>query len=244
MEKTNQVDLVKDSSNPSAMIELAVSKGANLEQLERLLNLRERYEANEAKKAYHKAMADFKAHAPQIMKDKKVGYKTDKGPVGYAYASLYNVVKKISVELSKYGLSASWHTQQNGAITVTCKITHILGHSEEVTISAPADTSGAKNAIQAIGSTIAYLERYTILAATGLAAEDMDDDGKSTGKPDVKMPEVKKAETPVELKNAGKGDIACAGCGIAITQAEKEYSEKKFKKVLCRNCQRVEGKRG
>ncbi len=89
-----------------------------------------------------------------------------------------NVVEKISAELSKHGLSASWTTKQNGAILVTCKITHILGHSEETTLSAPSDTSGSKNAIQAIGSTITYLERYTLLALTGLATEDQDNDGQ------------------------------------------------------------------
>jgi len=42
---------------------------------------------------------------------------------------------------------------------------------------ASPDSSGGKNSIQAIGSTISYLERYTFMAATGLAAKGMDDDG-------------------------------------------------------------------
>jgi hypothetical protein len=81
--------------------------------------------------------------------------------------------------LSKYGLSASWSVKQNGTISVTCKITHIKGHFEETTLSAASDTSGSKNAIQAIGSTLTYLERYTLLALTGLATFDGDDDGQA-----------------------------------------------------------------
>ena len=50
------------------------------------------------------------------------------------------------------------------------------------------DDSGGKNPIQSIGSTITYLERYTILALTGLATKEQDDDGKSanqTQQPDL-----------------------------------------------------------
>jgi len=172
--------IVEKKEAPSELITLAIEKGTDLDKLEKLLALKERWEANEAKKAYHQAMSEFKANPPKINKDKKVGYKTDRGQVGYSHASLANVTDKINKELSKYGLSASWVTKQNGVILVTCKITHIKGHSEETTLSAPADTSGAKNSIQAIGSTITYLERYTLLALTGLATFDQDDDGKAS----------------------------------------------------------------
>lgn len=163
-------------NSPAEMIRMAVSGGADLEKLEKLLSLQERWEANEAKKAYHQAMSEFKANPPKIEKDKTVKYKD----VRYNHASLANVVEKITKELSKYGLSASWSTQQNGQIMVTCRITHVMGHSEETTLSAPSDTTGSKNAIQAIGSTITYLERYTLLAALGLATFDQDDDGQGS----------------------------------------------------------------
>lgn len=172
-------DLAETKGSPAELISLAVNKGADLEKLEKLLALRERWEAGEAKKAYHKAMAEFKANPPRIEKDRDVAY----GNTKYSHASLANVTEKISAELSKHGLSASWVTKQNGQICVTCKITHILGHSEETTLCAASDTSGSKNAIQAIGSTITYLERYTLLALTGLATYDQDDDGQASGAP-------------------------------------------------------------
>ena len=177
--------LIAVENSPANMIRLAVEGKADLAQLKSLLDLQKEYEANEARKAYHKAMAEFKAKPPKIGKDRKVRYekKDGSGKVGYSHASLGNVNEKISIELSKYGLSASWITKQNGSIAVTCKITHELGHSEETTLSAQADTTGSKNAIQAIGSTITYLERYTLLALTGLATYDMDDDGKASGAP-------------------------------------------------------------
>lgn len=175
VKETDIVEVKETRMGPSALIELAISKGADLDKLEKLLTLQERYEATEARKAYNKAIAEFKANPPEIDKDKKVAY----GNTKYNHASLYNVTEKINCELSKYGLSASWTTKQNGTISVTCKITHVRGHSEETTLSAPSDTSGSKNAIQAIGSTITYLQRYSLLSLTGLATYDQDDDGQA-----------------------------------------------------------------
>ena len=167
------------NNSPAQLIRDAVSGGADLEKLKGLLDLQERWEANEAKKAYHRAMADFKANPPKIEKDRKVSFSTNAGKTSYNHASLSNVTDKINKELSRCGLSASWRTQQNGTISVTCRITHEKGHYEETTLTAPADSSGSKNAIQQIGSTITYLERYTLLALTGLATYEQDDDAKA-----------------------------------------------------------------
>jgi len=170
----------KEESSPSDMIRSAIENKIDLDKLEKLLLLQERYEQNQARKAYHKAMAEFKVVPLNIVKDKKVGYTTGKGKVGYSHASLANVVNTITEQLSKHELSVSWKTQQNGTIIVTCCITHSKGHSEKTTLSANADTSGSKNEIQALGSTITYLERYTLLAALGLATADTDDDGQGS----------------------------------------------------------------
>lgn len=174
--KRNKVMVVREIDNsPAGMIRTAVAGKASLEQLEKFITLQERYEANEARKAYHQAMADFKVNPPKIEKDKKVSYLN----VKYNHASLANVTEKISSALSKCGLSASWiTTQSDKLISVTCKITHFRGHSEITMLSAAPDETGSKNSIQAVGSTITYLERYTLLALTGLATYDMDDDGK------------------------------------------------------------------
>ena len=160
------------------MLSVAIEKGATVEQMGQLMELQERYEANEAKKAYHVAMAAFKADPPQIDKDAHVSYSTSKGRTDYKHATLANVTNKINASLSEHGLSAAWQTEQDkDGISVTCNITHVMGHSESTTLKTGADTSGGKNSIQAIGSTVTYLQRYTILSLTGLATAEMDDDG-------------------------------------------------------------------
>lgn len=180
MTKPNELEVVNENKEIAAggmdinkIMELAIEKG-DLDKVEKMMELQERYEANEAWKAYVVAMAAFKADPPKIYKDAKVEY----GNTAYKHAKLGSVADKINKGLSEHGLSAAWlNAQKEKAIAVTCKITHILGHSESTTLEAGADTSGAKNSIQAIGSTITYLQRYTLLSLTGLATEEMDDDG-------------------------------------------------------------------
>ena len=177
----------------AALVQQADGK-IDVDKLEALLKVQMQWEANEAKKAYVVAMSAFKETPPEILKDKTVGYKD----VKYSHASLHNVTSNINKALSEHGLTASWVTSQdNGSIRVTCKITHIMGHSEETCLSAPPDNTGSKNAIQAIGSTVTYLQRYTLLALTGLATYDQDDDGKASGTPTTKKPTKKEEQQAI-----------------------------------------------
>jgi len=171
-------------NTPSDLLAVAVSQGADLAKLEKLMELQERFEANEARKAYTKAMAAFKKNPPEILKDAHVAYKAGGGTTEYNHATLGQVASAIGAALSAHGLSAAWKTEQNGQVVVTCTITHEQGHSESTSLTAAADTSGSKNAIQAIGSTITYLQRYTLLALTGIAAKGQDDDGKDPEPPE------------------------------------------------------------
>lgn len=171
---------LQTGTTPVDLLQIAVSQNADLDKLEKLMALQERWEANEARKAYHKAMSVFKADPPKIEKDRHVSYQTAKGKTEYDHASLANVTATINAALSANGLTASWETKQTEkSITVICRITHILGHSESTALSSPPDESGGKNSIQAIGSTVSYLQRYTILSLCGLATSDQDDDGSA-----------------------------------------------------------------
>lgn len=173
-----KMELQTVGNSPAVLIQAAIGGGADLEKLEKLMLLQERWEANEAKKAYVAAMAAFKADPPKIEKTKQVSFGSGAGATSYKHALLADAAEKINKALSQHGLSAAWSTKQEGeAITVTCTITHDMGYSESTSLTASPDKSGAKNAIQAIGSTVSYLERYTLFAITGLASHDQDDDG-------------------------------------------------------------------
>lgn len=143
-------------------------------KLDHLLQVHDRWEANEARKAFIAARAAFQAKVPKIQKT-RTGHNTK-------YAGLAETIAAVRDVMAQHNLSHSWETQQEGdLITVTCTLTHIGGHSEKTALSAAPDTSGSKNAIQAVGSTVSYLQRYTLYSALGLASADQDDDGKAAG---------------------------------------------------------------
>lgn len=175
--------LPAEQITPMQMLQMAVEQGADLDKLQKLMDLQERWEATQARKAFVEALAAFKADPPTVTKQHRASFPMKTGGVQeYDYVKLADIVAVIGPALSKHGLSHTWATSQGeGGISVTCALTHVMGHSESVTLSAAADQSGSKNPIQGIGSTVTYLQRYTLLAITGLAAADMDDDGQGAG---------------------------------------------------------------
>lgn len=175
------IEIASIAETPGRLIALAISNGTPPETLAKLLDLSERWEAMKSRKEFVIAMSEFKKAAPPaIIKQSTVDFSTQKGRTNYNYANLGDIVQQVTPLLSKHGLHLCWQTETpegNKPIKVTCHLTHKDGHRESVTLSGPADQSGNKNAIQAIGSALTYLQRYSCLAILGLATME-DDDGR------------------------------------------------------------------
>lgn len=168
-------------ATPMDMLAAAVERGMDPQTLKDLMDLSERWQAGEARKAFVTALNLFKSDPPDIFKNKAVSFGGGKGGgTSYRHATLDNVSGVIGEGLAKVGISHRWETEQEegGMIKVTCILQHSAGHSERVWLRAMPDTSGSKNSIQAVGSTVTYLQRYTLLAATGMAVQDQDDDAR------------------------------------------------------------------
>lgn len=168
-----------------------------VERMAQLFELQLRWEENQARKAFKKAFAGFKSECVTIIKNVAV----NDGPLkGKKYADLWGVVSAIIPALSKHGLSHSWKLTKDEPtwMEVTCTISHEDGYSEFVSMGAAPDTGPGRNAIQARGSAKSYLERYTLLAATGMAAAGTDDDGRASGKPGMPEPELLAALADIE----------------------------------------------
>ncbi len=178
------IPLPQQAATPSVLLAMAVQQGADLDRLERLMALQERWEANEARKAFVEAMTAFKAEPLEIFKRKQVEFTTRDGDTtSYKHATLADVTDVVVPAMARHGLSHRWDVEQrDGRIFVSCVVTHRAGHSEMVKLDAAPDASGKKNAIQQVASAIQYLQRYSLLAIVGLATKDTnDDDGRSTG---------------------------------------------------------------
>jgi len=157
-------------TTPGKLQELAVRKGADVSQLEKLMALQANYEAKQAKTAYLMAITKFQAEVPRINKT-KVGH-------NFSYAPLADIVEQIKTLLEKCGLSYRFEQDHQNGIEVTCVLSHIDGHSERTSMTADPDTSGSKNSVQAVGSTVTYLQRYTLIGSLGLTTADEDMDGR------------------------------------------------------------------
>lgn len=220
---------------PLDMLDRAIERGVDAETLQKLMDLKERHEASEARKGFHEAMTAFKAEPLRVSKGQHVRFQTSKGITEYDHPRLADVVDAVVQAMSKHGLSHRWETNQDGGIiTVSCIITHALGHSERTTLMSAPDESGGKNSIQAVGSAVTYLQRYTLMAATGMAAHDMDDDARSTTVETITPDQVEELETllketksqrPAFLKLCRVEDLA--DLPVSKFEGAKERLEKK-----------------
>jgi len=162
--------------NPMELLSMAVSQGAEIEKLEQLMGLQERWEANQARKAFDAAIAAARSEIKPIAKTGFVDYEGQGGRTQYSHETLDGIAKAVDPILGKHGLSYRFRSKQEGSLLeVTCIIAHEAGHSEETTLSGGPDTSGKKNQYQQIGSAATYLQRYTLKLALGLSAAKDDD---------------------------------------------------------------------
>ena len=176
---------------PADLLRIAVSQNADLDRLAQLMDLHERWEKNQARKAFVTAINAFKNNPPEIVKNMTASFKTKKGDdVSWDYASLDHICDAVITGLSEHGISHDWRFEQlaSDSIRVTCALTHDLGHIRETSLAGPPDFSGDKSPIHAIYSPVSHLERYTLLGAVGLAAKERDGEnpapqGMSAGNP-------------------------------------------------------------
>lgn len=164
---------------PMDMIMQALSSGAQMEVIEKLAALQERWQAIEARKAFDAAMADAKAEIKPILKNRKVDFTSAKGRTNYDYEGLDDVAREVDPILAKHGLSYRHRSsQEEKKLTVMCVMSHRGGHREDCAeLSAYNDESGNKNSIQAVGSAATFLQRYTLKLALGLSTTK-DTDGR------------------------------------------------------------------
>jgi len=199
---------------PVTLIELALNQGADIEKLQQLMDLQERWEKKEAKKAFLDAMAQFQTMVPVIKKTRTAKINSQKGSYSYKFADLGTITSQIKEALKDCGLSYRWEFEDHGPkLKVTCFVSHRDGHTESSVMEAGMDNSGYKNDIQQKGSTQTYLQRYTLIGALGLSTADEDNDGRgapaNNQQPELSEEEildqwketVKQVNTRIELNN-------------------------------------------
>lgn len=213
------------------IIRAAVATG-DVEMYREAVQLAKELDAIAARKAFDNAIASAKAEIPTIRRNREVDFTSTKGRTHYRFEDLAEIARTVDPILSRFGLSYRFrvHSPINEPVSVTCIVSHRDGHFEETTLHAGRDDDNSnKNSIQRIGSTITYLQRYTLKAALGLAAAH-DDDGQSAGDDSgcITSDQVK----AIESLMADTNTTAQRFCGYMKVERIEDIPAKQFQRAV------------
>jgi hypothetical protein len=207
---------VSETGSIIHMIErVALDPTVDITRLERLMDMHERIIARNARAAYDAALSAMQPELPIVKERGKIeirekdnkGARTGAITQSTSYALWEDINEAIGPVLAKHGFAISFRTglHADGRITVTGILSHRDGHREETMMTLPHDSSGSKNAVQAVGSSTSYGKRYTACALLNISSRGEDDDGKAGGD-DEHISEEQVAEITKLIKDTG-GDV-------------------------------------
>jgi len=156
----------------------AADPNVDVAKMQALLEMQERILAKQAEAEFTAAMARVQPQLPRITKKGRIEYEKNGKITSTPFAKYEDVDAAIKPLLCGEGFSISFGTSplEKGGITITATLSHRGGHSKTVSMPLPFDTSGSKNSIQAVGSTLSYGKRYLVCAMLNIVTENEDDD--------------------------------------------------------------------
>lgn len=165
---------------PAEMIMAAVSGQADLEKVEKLLELQERWEANEARKQFAKSFAIAQANILPVVKT-KFNNQTKSN-----YADLADIIETAQPIYTKEGFSVTFNEgdcPKEGHARVLADVLHCKGHKEQYRLDIPLDGAGIKGnanmtAIHGKASSVSYGKKYLMCMIWNIPTQD--NDGQST----------------------------------------------------------------
>lgn len=161
-------------SQATAMMQIisraAADPACDLDKMERLLIMKERIDKEENSRQFNSDMASMQIEMPSVA-ERGTGHN-----IKYAtFEDINDVAKPI---MSRYGFAVSFKVvETDRGVRVTGLLLHRSGHREETEMTFPSDTSGSKNAVQALGSSISYAKRYIMSAMLNITTRGEDDNG-------------------------------------------------------------------
>lgn len=170
------------------LISIAVQNNVDMDKMQQLMDLKDRHDDREAKKAFLSALSSFQTDVPTIKKGSTVDFKSKRTgeKTNYKHATMGDIKNAISPHLDKHGLSYRFrHGIKDGKVCMSCVVSHRDGYSEEGGhLYGLPDNTGQKNLLQQTSSTMTYLQRYCLIPAMGLVVEGEDNDGSDYDAPD------------------------------------------------------------
>ncbi|MCK1085322.1 ERF family protein [Pseudomonas aeruginosa] len=178
MADSNTPIAIQESATVLQVIQKAASDpSCDIEKLERLMAMHERMQARQAEQQYTEALAAMQQELPAI---------AERGDANgrYSYALWEDINERLKPILAKHGFALTFRTPRNEkGVEVEGVLSHRGGHSERTSMLLPADTSGNKNAVQAVASSVSYGKRYTAGALLNFTTHGEDDDAFTAAAP-------------------------------------------------------------
>ena len=185
-----------ESAAVLSMIErVARDPAVDIDKLERLMKMHREAVERASRVAFDAALAEMQPELPAIDRKGRIEVRA-KGADGQRngaiqqntpYALWEDINEAIKPILHKYGFSLSFRagTAPDGKVTVTGILSHNGGHRESDTFTLQHDSTGSKNAVQAVGSSNSYGKRYTAINLLNITTRGQDDDGIAAGAHDT-----------------------------------------------------------
>ncbi len=215
---SNELQTTQQDSFTAMVQSLAISKDVDPAKLAAVLDIQMRVMEKNAEIAFNQAMSRISSKIPHIKKGGAVSY-ADKAGVSkeaFTFARFEDIDVAIRPLLIEEGLSLSFSSTERagGGAVLTGTLSHKDGHSISSSIPLALDTSGGKNNIQAMGSTISYGKRYTTCMLLNIVTTGEDDDGKAGGA--VFITEAQQAEIEAMIaETKSDTDKFCNAFGVA-----------------------------
>jgi ERF superfamily len=167
----------------TAIIAASENPAVDVTKLEALMKMQERLEDRQAEREFNAAMTRLAGKMPTIDKKGTIEFTDKKGNDRKTpFARYEDIDTVIRPHLIEEGMSVSF-TSKWGAdgVTVFATLAHHMGHSTTAEIRLPMDSSGSKNPLQAMGSSLSYGKRYLVCMLLNIVTRGEDDDGKRGG---------------------------------------------------------------
>jgi hypothetical protein len=193
LQKIDAPEVVSQSDGLLAVIaRAAADPNVDIDKLERLLAAQERVQASKAKEHYVAAKLAMRPHLPEITMKGKITIKKEGRIIQETpFARFEDIHEAVTPILTEYGFDLSFRNGMapDGKVRVTTILTHVDGHSEETYFDLPHDSSGSKNAVQAIGSSTSYAKRYGALSILNIRVCGEDDNADTAVTPKMEANE-------------------------------------------------------
>jgi hypothetical protein len=167
--------------NILAVIErAAMNPEIDVLKMEKLLEMQERIMAKQAEMAFNQAMTALQAKLPSVNKSGMIEFEDkNKNLRQTPFARYEDIDAVIRPLLIEAGFSITFNSEwgETGAL-IFGTLSHRDGHHKTASIRLPLDTSGSKNNLQAMGSTLSYGKRYLVGMLLNIVTKGEDDDGK------------------------------------------------------------------